>query len=121
MDFAPAPARGEGGWRADRSGGGWGADRAPLTVRIRVPGRFENQPTGIVRTEKDAFTEVAARTVPVCRAHRRSNRSLRPHATQPNQARPSGEAIVLDFVQPRLVGSKKRSVLRNFLSQPARS
>src|SRR5262245_193132 len=61
MDFAPAPARGEGGRRADRSGGGWGADGAPLTVRIRVPGRFENQPTGIVGTEKGAFTEVAAR------------------------------------------------------------
>src|SRR5262249_60769567 len=61
MDFAPAPSRGEGGWRADRSGGGWGADRATLTVRIRVPGRFENQPTGIVRTEKGAFTEIAAR------------------------------------------------------------
>jgi hypothetical protein len=26
-----------------------------------VPGRFENQPTGIVRTEKGAFTEVGAR------------------------------------------------------------
>jgi len=30
-----------------------------------VPGRFENQPTGIVRTEKGAFTEVAARKEPV--------------------------------------------------------
>src|SRR5262245_37880561 len=29
MDFAPAPARGEGGRRADRSRGGWGADGAP--------------------------------------------------------------------------------------------
>jgi hypothetical protein len=57
MDFAPAPARGEGGRRADRSGGGWGADgmTASSVARCRTP---PNAPEIIVRVDVDVVRTV---------------------------------------------------------------
>src|SRR4029077_7696122 len=63
MDFAPAPARGKGGRRADQCGDGWNADGAPteadhktvglskknpITNRVAIPGRPLSLYSGVI-------------------------------------------------------------------------
>jgi hypothetical protein len=63
MDFAPSPARGKGGRRADQCGDGWNADGAPtevdhktvglskknpITNRVAIPGRPLSLYSGVI-------------------------------------------------------------------------
>jgi hypothetical protein len=58
MDFAPAPARGEGGRRADQSGGEWRADGAPTAADLKgetisAAARLPQNPQGMKRCVTD--------------------------------------------------------------------
>src|SRR5262249_33775599 len=63
MDCAPAPARGEGGWRADRSGGGWGADEIPTVSTVLRPDRQAAMPA--FAKELEARVMAAAKKAPL--------------------------------------------------------
>src|SRR5262249_31832127 len=83
MDFAPAPARGEGGWRADRSGGRWGADLSGaepvetllLLVAERAIKLFERGLHGLHRAQH-RVEPLLHRLLATTKAARRSDRGI---------------------------------------------